>query len=378
VKSSKVRVGVLFGGRSGEHEVSLASAQSVMDALDRRKYEVIPIGITRSGGWLTGEAPMARLQQEASKAGRILTPGAAVPGAPTTNALAADAAVERRLVARSALHAPISARVDVVFPVLHGPYGEDGTVQGLLELANIAYVGAGVLGSALGMDKIAQKTLFRAAGLPVVDWIPIRRRQWSEDAPGVCEIVEATLGYPCFTKPANLGSSVGISKAKNRAELVSGLDLAARHDRRLLVEKAAVDCREVECSVLGNDEPVASVPGEVRPHGEFYDYDAKYRSGDTELVIPADLPAAIAQQVRGLAVDAFRAIDCAGMARVDFFVARHFSQVYVNEINTIPGFTAISMYPKLWQASGLSYSELLDRLITLALERHAEKNGREG
>jgi D-alanine-D-alanine ligase len=370
----KIRVGVVFGGRSGEHEVSLVSAQSVMSALDPSKYEVVPIGITREGKWLADGNPMQYLQDVARNAGRLLAPGA---GADSPLKAGADSAPTRHL---TPLKSPLAAlgngaaRLDVVFPVLHGPYGEDGTIQGLLEMADIPYVGAGVLGSALGMDKVVQKTLLRANGIPVVNWVTCLRKEWQRDPQQVITRVETELGYPCFTKPANLGSSVGISRARNRQELISGLDAAATHDRKLLVEQAAMDCREVECSVLGNDSPIASLPGEVRPRREFYDYTAKYVTDDTDLIIPASLPDAITEQVRRLAVASFLAIDCAGMARVDFFVRRDYSIVYVNELNTIPGFTAISMYPKLWAATGLSYPDLLDRLIALALERHKERH----
>ncbi len=374
----KIRVGVLFGGRSGEHEVSLASAQSVMGALDPEKYEVVPIGITRQGQWLAGGNPLRQLQGIAAQEGRLLAPGGG--DGETRGHGDAEIAREqdtgtrrRRGMAILPLTASPPHRVDVVFPVLHGPYGEDGTVQGFLELANIPYVGAGVLGSALGMDKAVQKTLFRAKGLPVVDWVACTRKEWQGQPEEIIRQVEAQLGYPCFTKPVNLGSSVGISKTRNRPELIAGLNLAAQHDRKLLVEQAAVDCREIECSVLGNDDPIASLPGEIRPRREFYDYVAKYVTADTDLIVPADLPATVTERVRQLAIAAFQAIDCAGMARVDFFVARDFGKIYVNEINTIPGFTAISMYPKLWQASGLSYPALLDRLISLAIERHAER-----
>jgi D-alanine-D-alanine ligase len=266
-----------------------------------------------------------------------------------------------------------AAGVDVVFPVLHGPFGEVGSIQGLLEMAGLPYVGAGVLGSALGMDKDLQKTVFRARGLPVVDWLAFTRRQWQDQAQAICGQVEAKLGYPCFTKPVNLGSSVGISKAHDRSQLIQGVNLAARFDRKLMVEQAALDCREIECAVLGNDDPLASVLGEVRPRREFYDYAAKYVTDDTDLIVPAQLPAAVSDQVRHMAVQAFQAIDCAGMARVDFFVGRETGQVIINEINTIPGFTAISMYPKLWEASGIPYPELIDRLIELALQRHADR-----
>ncbi|MBC7264381.1 MAG: D-alanine--D-alanine ligase [Chloroflexi bacterium] len=359
-EKQRIRVGVIFGGRSGEHEVSLISAASVMAALDPTKYEVIPIGITKTGRWVTTGDPMALLKAEARqdmkhleaqiKRGaspesgtRELVPGTQESGIPT---------------------------VDVIFPVLHGPFGEDGTVQGLLELADIPYVGAGVLGSALGMDKIAQKAVFVTAGLPVCKHMPLKRKAWRADPNGVIERVESTLGYPCFVKPANLGSSVGISKVRNREELIRALDIAARYDRKMLVEEA-IDAREIECSVLGNDEPEASVLGEIVPCNEFYDYEAKYL-GDSQLIIPADLPPQTTEYIRSLAIRAFLALDLAGMARVDFFVSKSTGRVYVSEVNTIPGFTPISMYPKLWEASGLPYPRLLDRLIELALERYQD------
>lgn len=369
----KIRVGVVFGGQSGEHEVSLVSAQSVMRALDPARYDVVPVGITRAGDWIGGTDPMAVLQDTAKAAGRLLSPG---QNSETTGNQTPPSQQALRVVdARSSATAlqRLTRGVDVVFPVLHGPFGEDGTIQGLLEMAGVPYVGAGVLGSALGMDKITQKTVLRAAGLPVVNWVASSRREWRANPEGVLNAVEAELGYPCFSKPANLGSSVGICKAHNREDLRGGLDEAAAHDRRILIEQAAPDCREIECSVLGNEEPVASVPGEIRPRREFYDYMAKYVSSDTDLIIPAELMADQANRIRQYAVRAFLAIDCAGMARVDFFVGRSADYIYVNELNTIPGFTAISMYPKLWQASGLSYTQLLDRLIALALDRHSER-----
>jgi D-alanine-D-alanine ligase len=371
----KIRVGVIFGGQSGEHEVSLVSAQSVMRALDRDRYEVVPIGITREGKWLGGANPLRQLSEAASARGTLLAPGSGSSQAQP--AAEQPAEPSRQITTTRSPYAILqtgASGIDVVFPVLHGPFGEDGTIQGLLEMAGIPYVGAGVLGSALGMDKDLQKTVFRARGLPVVNWLAFTRREWQSRAQTIGDQVETELGYPCFTKPVNLGSSVGISKAHNRPELVQGLNLAAQFDRKLMVEQAALDCREIECAVLGNDEPIASLPGEVRPRREFYDYAAKYVTDDTDLIIPAQLPAKVSDQVRQLAIQAFRAVDCAGMARVDFFVGRESGQVIVNEINTIPGFTSISMYPKLWEASGIGYSELVQRLVSLALQRHAEQH----
>jgi len=348
---------VLFGGRSGEHEVSLASARSIMGAMNKNKYEIIPVGINRSGRWLTGGDPMALLSSGEGDDSRMEC--TALVSSPRRELVPGTG--ESRFPA-----------VDVVFPVLHGPYGEDGTVQGLLELADLPYVGAGVLGSALGMDKIAQKAALRAQGLPVVEHLALKRKAWRARPEEAVAKIEARFAYPVFVKPANLGSSVGISKARDRDQLRAGLDLAARYDRRLLVE-AAINAREIECSVLGNDEPIASVPGEVVPCNEFYDYNAKYIDEGSELHIPADLPEETTALIQDLAVRAFLAIDGAGMARVDFFLCRESGRVYVNELNTIPGFTDISMYPKLWAASGIPYPELIDRLIELAIERWGDR-----
>ncbi len=371
--AEKLRVGVIFGGQSGEHEVSLVSAQGIMNAMDRGKYDVIPIGITKKGRWLTSGEPMKLLQAGGPVAAAqipVLSP------AEVADAERADSDTQE-LVLRDRRDLVPGTRetgfpqVDVVFPVLHGPYGEDGTVQGLLELADIPYVGAGVLGSALGMDKIAMKAVFRDCGLPVVEHLTLKRKGWEQDPEAMMELVEEELGYPCFIKPANLGSSVGISKVRQRSELAPALELAARYDRRMLAERA-VNAREIEVSVLGNDEPIASVPGEIIPCREFYDYVAKYIDDRSELVIPADLTPALTRRIQELAIAAFLAVDCAGMARVDFFLDKDTDELYLGELNTIPGFTPISMYPKLWEASGISYSALIDRLIELALERHAD------
>ncbi len=361
----KIRVGVVFGGRSGEHEVSLMSARSVMDALDKSKYQVVPMGITREGKWLTAGDPMRELQ-------RLLDqPGDVHSSQEISRSRALQVQRERRELVPGAGEAGIPC-VDVVFPVLHGPYGEDGTVQGLLELADIPYVGAGVLGSALAMDKTTMKDIFRAEGLPVADWVPVMRWDWEEHPREVAHRLEERIGYPCFVKPANLGSSVGVTKVHEAAELAPALNLAASYDRKLLVEQA-INAREFELSVLGNDHPVASLPGEVVPRREFYDYVAKYKDEDTQLLVPADLPSEKAAELQDLAVRAFIALDCAGMARADFLLDRDTLRVYINELNTIPGFTSVSMYPKLWAASGLPYPELLDRLIHLALERHQDR-----
>ena len=354
----RIRVGVLFGGRSGEHEVSLTSAASVIGALDPKKYEVVPIGISRKGRWYMGAGPRGPLS-EVFKKGQAVIPSAD-PSGPKFFARDGGGGAKR-------LRA-----VDVIFPVLHGTFGEDGTVQGLLELAGIPYVGAGVLGSAAGMDKDVMKRLFRDAGLPVVDWVLVLRGEWEQNPTRLRKLIETKLGYPLFVKPANLGSSVGISKVHNRRELGPAIDLAAGYDRKIIVEKG-LEAREIECSVLGNDSPQASVPGEIVPLNEFYDYEAKYVKEGSELVIPAKLARAETRRVRELALRAFHAVDCAGMARVDFLLDRPSGKLFVNEVNTIPGFTPISMYPKLWEASGIAYPALLDRLIELALERHREK-----
>ncbi len=362
-EAGRLRVAVLFGGRSGEHQVSIASARSVMQAMDAEKYDVRPIGITQEGRWLSGGDAQALLDGrpmpsvEAGAAGNNGTDE-------VTTALVPGQAAERL------------RDIDVAFPVLHGTYGEDGTVQGLLELAGLPYVGAGVLGSALGLDKIACKDVLRANGLPVVDDLRTSRSRWQREPESVLDAVEARFGYPVFCKPANMGSSVGVSKAHDRDGLAQALEMAARYDRRMLVEPA-IDAREIECSVLGNDDPIASVPGEVEPCNEFYDYEAKYIAEGSILHIPADIPAETTRLVQGYAIRAFLAIDCAGMARVDFFLCRNTGLVYINELNTIPGFTSISMYPKLWEASGIPYSALIDRLIDLAMERWEERQANE-
>ncbi|MDX9832492.1 MAG: D-alanine--D-alanine ligase [Anaerolineae bacterium] len=361
----KVKIGLIFGGRSGEHEVSLQSAQGVMGAIDREKYEIVPIGITQEGRWLAAGDPM-----------KALTSGEVAQSNPA--ALLAEPS-QRGLMRletqgqEQALKAIEVSQIDVAFPILHGPYGEDGTVQGLLELAGIPYVGAGVLASAVGMDKVVFKDVARAHGLSVPAFVAVKRKEWDREPEQVVARAEAELGYPCFVKPANLGSSVGISKAHNRAELRQALAEAARYDRKLLVEEA-IDAREIEVSVLGNDEPIASVPGEILPSAEFYDYAAKYLDAESELLIPAPIPPEMAERIRELAVKAYLAIDCAGMARVDFLLDRQTNEVYLNEVNTLPGFTPVSMYPKLWEATGISYPELIERLVELALERHADKS----
>jgi D-alanine-D-alanine ligase len=357
----KIRVGIIFGGRSGEHEVSLMSARSVMRAIDKTKYDVIPIGINKEGRWLASGDPMKELG-----AGEAHTADEAAVAKPKADALVAMAGGTS--LARPT---PIS-EIDVVFPVLHGPYGEDGTIQGLLELADVAYVGAGVLASAVGMDKALFKDLMRAHNVPVADYRLVLRSYWERAPEAVLDEMEVAFPYPIFVKPSNLGSSVGISKAHNREELAAGLAEAAQYDRRLLVEQG-IDAREIEVSVLGNDDPIASIPGEIVPSREFYDYAAKYLDEASQLLIPAPIPPETAERARELALRAFRAVDGAGMARADFLLERGTNDLYLNEINTIPGFTAISMYPKLWEASGMPYAELIDQLIALALERHDEK-----
>ena len=372
--TKKIRLGVLFGGRSGEHEVSLTSAASVLKALDPAKYEVVPVGITREGRWRVGPKAVGLLTEAAGddaaqrtaplqtvlEEGRAVTPSVDPTGPKLLSLAKSSPALNAR------------PEVDVIFPVLHGTFGEDGTIQGLLELADVAYVGAGVLASSTGMDKDVMRRLFRDAGLPVVPWELVLRKDWEDDPAGVRKRIEKRLCYPFFVKPANLGSSVGITKVHEPGELEAAMGLAAQYDRKILVEKA-VDAREIECAVLGNDNPEASVPGEIIPVNEFYDYEAKYIKEGSELVIPAHLSPRQSKRVQELAVRAFKAIDCAGMARVDFLLGRKSGRILVLEINTIPGFTSISMYPKLWEASGVPYSKLLDRLIELALERHRDK-----
>ena len=362
----RLRVGVLFGGRSGEHEVSLQSARAVMAGLERAGHDVVPIGITREGRWLVGGDPMRALSsgERTSEQSATMLPE---PGRTSLVALSDRADGLERL----GQEAPIGS-LDVVFPVLHGTFGEDGTVQGLFELASIPYAGAGVLGSALGMDKVVQKTLWRGLGLPVVDYLSVPRRDIELDMRRVLSHIEEALGYACFTKPANLGSSVGVSKARQRDELEQALRTAARYDAKLLVERA-IDARELEVGVLGNEDPVASVVGEIMPGAEFYDYRAKYLDERSRAIIPADIAPQVADEVRRLAVRAFQAIDANGLARVDFFLERGTGRLFLNEINTMPGFTQISMYPKLWEATGIGYTDLITRLIELALERDREK-----
>jgi D-alanine-D-alanine ligase len=358
---ANVCIGVVFGGRSSEHEVSLASARNVIDALTRAGYAVAPIGITPEGRWLVGGDPMQLLTDHA--AGRIHLNGASAPDAQDHWALLPSSSQTSRLAA-----------VQVIFPVLHGPFGEDGTIQGLLEMANLPYVGCGVAGSALAMDKLLAKQLFAAHNLPQTRYCQVARRNWQQQPQAVCAAIEAELDYPYFVKPANLGSSVGITKVRGRDELIRAIDIAARYDRKIVVEEAVPNCREIEVSVLGNDDPIASVPGEIVPSAEFYDYAAKYLDDSSRLLIPADLSAEQVSAVQAMAVAAFRAVDGTGLARVDFLLDDARGKFYLNEINTMPGFTRISMYPKLWEASGIPYPDLVDRLVQLALERHADRS----
>jgi len=398
---AKLRVGILFGGRSGEHEVSLLSAASVLNAIDKTKYEVVPIGITKDGRWLTAEHAERLLKGEghAGEGARATpatqlragdpeaTPGAAVLA--TGESVVVPPEPARREAGLTPFQTDANLRrasdrainVDVIFPVLHGTFGEDGTIQGLLELADIAYVGAGVLGSSAGMDKDIMKSLFRAAGLPIVKHVTVLRSQFEREPKKVQKLVASKLKYPVFVKPANLGSSVGISKAHDAKELGPAIAEAAKFDRKIVIEEGVggkkYKAREIECAVLGNDDPKASVAGEIIPCKEFYDYDAKYLVEGSEAVIPAKITKTEMKMVQKLAIAAFQAVDCTGLARVDFLMEpgshKKSRRIFVNEINTMPGFTAISMYPKIWVASGVSYPELIDRLIQFGIERHEDK-----
>lgn len=361
----KLKVGLIFGGRSGEHEVSLQSARSVMAAFDQTRFEITPVAIDKQGRWLVNEAALQLLaapQAAGAELGQVFPAGETGP----------DSGAQLQLDSLTPQEDSLRS-MDVIFPLLHGPLGEDGTVQGLLELAGLPYIGCGVLASAVAMDKAVCKAVFAAHNLPQAPYLVVKRKDWEVDPRLILERVENHLSYPVFVKPANLGSSVGVSKAKNRPGLARALEEAARYDRKLVVEQG-IDAREIEVSVLGNDDPMASLPGEIIPSGEFYDYSAKYVDVGSQLLIPAPIADDLRAEARRLAIAAFQALDAAGMARVDFLLERHSGRLYVNEVNTIPGFTAISMYPKLWQASGLSYSELLSRLVDLALERHADKS----
>lgn len=365
----KLRVGLIFGGRSGEHEVSLASARFVLANLDPEKYEITQIGITHEGVWLVGDNSLEVLAEgvSANLKANPLTPATLLPD-PTRHSIYTIHPQGKKDEIIKHL-----TDLDVVFPVLHGTFGEDGTLQGLFELSDIAYVGAGVLGSAVGMDKDVFKKVMLAQQIPIVEWVVFERKQVENDMDSVLEQASSLAPFPLFVKPANLGSSVGITKCRNRADLMEGLLEAASFGRRILVERG-LEAREIEVSVLGNDQPEASIPGEIIPDHEFYSYEAKYISGGSQLLIPAPIPAEKTQLVRQLAIKAYRAIDCAGMARVDFLLEKYTGEIYLSELNTIPGFTQISMYPKLWEACGLPYPQLVDRLVELALERKAERD----
>ena len=358
VSSKRLRVGVLFGGRSGEHEVSLASAASVIRALDPEKYEAVPIGISKEGRWLVGRSAQELLADVLKSGDRVI-----LPSDPTAATLVPLVPVAGRP----------SIMVDLIFPVLHGTFGEDGTVQGLMELAGLPYVGAGVLASAVGMDKDVQKRLFQQAGLPIVPFMTVRRSEWEHKHAAILKAIKKKFRFPFFVKPATLGSSVGMTRVKAANEISAAMDLAAEFALKIVIERGIAG-REIEVAVLGNDELRASIPGEIVPHREYYDYTAKYLEGGTDLRIPAPLNKKQIKTFQECAVRAFRAIDGCGMARCDFFLERRSSKIFVNELNTIPGFTSISMYPKLWEASGLPYRELIDRLIDLALEMHREKS----
>lgn len=389
--AKKIRVGILFGGRSGEHEVSLLSAGSILKAIDRKKFDVVPIGISKTGRWLTGDGAQALLAGEVAGGEGVVLPAASTEAASTVSAanavmaLVPDAGALNQLQANDGKKGRLDGKsLDVVFPVLHGTFGEDGTIQGLFELAGVAYVGSGVLGSAAGMDKDVMKRLFAQAGLPVVKHVTVLRSEWETGPRKVTAKVEKALKYPVYVKPANLGSSVGISKVHDRKELGPALEMAAKYDRRIVIEEGVAGgsgktrltrkARELEVAVLGNDAPKASVVGEIIPGKEFYDYEAKYLSDGSVPVIPAKLTAAESKKIRAMAIEAFRACDLAGLARVDFLMEPDGKKrIYLNEVNTIPGFTKISMYPKLWEASGVGYSDLITRLIELAVERHEDR-----
>jgi D-alanine-D-alanine ligase len=358
-----LRVGVLFGGRSGEHEVSLASARNVMDALRKAGHTVVPMGITPQGHWLTTGDPLALLTGETTAASPVTLNG--------HHAEEKDGAAWA-LLPQTSKEAPLPT-IDLIFPVLHGPYGEDGTVQGLLEMANLPYVGSGVLASAVAMDKAVAKQLFAQAGLRQTPYTVVMRPAWQSEPDNILAKIEREFAYPVFVKPANLGSSVGVSKAHNRNELITAVTMASRYDRKILVEMAVPNVREIEVSVLGNDEPIISIPGEIVPGREFYDYEAKYLDDSSQLMIPAPIDAALTAEVQAMARLAYQTVDGAGLARVDFLLDDASQLVYLNEINTMPGFTRISMYPKLWEASGISYPDLVNRLLELALERHADR-----
>ena len=379
----RLRIGIIYGGRSSEHAVSLASAAAIFANLDRERYEPVPIRIEQDGRWVLAERPptlesagdtIARARLESGRAARATRELHLVAHPGDETMLTVERGVDADSGSDDAGHAIVTGlALDLIFPIVHGPYGEDGTLQGLLELADIPYVGAGVLAAAVGMDKAVMKVLFAASGLPIVQHDVLLRRDWQADRPGIVSELTGRLRFPLFVKPANLGSSVGISRATDRDTLSSAIDLAAEFDRKIVVEEGVTPCREIECAVLGNSDPEVSVPGEIIPSRDFYDYEAKYLDDSSEIVIPAVLTPGQTAEVQRLAIAAFRAIDGAGMARVDLLLKRNTGRIFLNEINTHPGFTTISMYSKMWAASGLSYPALLDRLIALANERHTEK-----
>ena len=370
--AKKLRVGVIFGGRSGEHEVSIRSAASVIDAIDRQKYDVVPIAISREGKWLSPAAAFHLLPANAQS----LLPTTLASGYQGAVAILGDPSHSGLLYFEQSGATLPSQQLDVVFPVLHGPFGEDGTLQGLLEMANVPYVGCGVLASACGMDKVAMKLLFLQAGLPMCKYVWFLRTQWESDRPKIVQTIKRKLGMPCFVKPANLGSSVGVSRADDKTSLEQAVELAAQYDRKIVVEEA-VDAREIECAVIGNNEPKASLPGEYVIYDKsaaFLDYTEKYtKTGHVEFVVPAPISKSLSTKIQKMAIQAFQSIDGAGLARVDFFLKRDSKQLLINELNTMPGLTEVSGYPKMWAASGLSYRRMLDVLVELALERHREK-----
>jgi len=365
--NKKINVGVIYGGRSGEHEVSLVSAESIIKALDKSKYNVIPIGITKKGTWLTSKNNLSNLK--AGKFKNIESSKIILPDATKRGLVEMD---NIHFATHNNIQKTKNPTIDIIIPIIHGTYGEDGTMQGLLELANIPYIGANVLASAIGMDKVIQKQLFQQAKLPVVDYIYFLGKDFNKNQSKTLKNI-AKLGLPIFIKPANSGSSVGISKIHNQNKLTPAIKYALNYDRKIIIEKAVINPREIEIAVLGNDKPQASMPGEIIASNDFYDYDAKYVSGLSKTVIPAKLPKNISNKIRQMAIEAFKAIDCCGMARVDFLLAKG-NKIYLSELNTIPGFTSISMYPKLWETSGLPYPKLLDKLIKLAIEYHKEKS----
>lgn len=367
--NKKINVGVIFGGKSAEHEVSLMSATSIINAIDKEKYNIVPIGITKEGSWMLYSGPIEQIENGEWEgiSNKLLR------DKPKENVFSIIPVGKKESELQQVVPTGLASKIDVVFPALHGPYGEDGTIQGLLEMADIPYVGAGVLASSLCMDKVYSKKLFELEGLNVVEYVVVLRNKLKSHINEYIASIEERFEYPIFIKPANLGSSVGITKAHDRDELMKGLNEAAKYDRKILVERS-IACREIECAVLGNDNPMASVVGEIVPSHEFYDYEAKYfDDGKSKLIIPADIPKNKSDEVRQMAVTAYAALECTGLSRVDFFLEEETNKIYINEINTMPGFTKYSMYPLLWQETGLPYNELIEKLIELALERYEEK-----